>query len=85
MSFLVFMLDLWSADGAALTAMDEVSWQQKPIQYASRTVVEITRVTHELNMCMSLQQAVVPHKVPVHLALSTPEKRQLPQGQVWSG
>ncbi|MDH2434466.1 patatin-like phospholipase family protein [Pokkaliibacter sp. MBI-7] len=65
---LVFMVDLWSAEGAAPTTMDEVSWRQKQIQYASRSAAEITRVTHELNMCRSLQQAGVPHEVPVHLA-----------------
>ncbi|MCW3479093.1 patatin-like phospholipase family protein [Neisseriaceae bacterium JH1-16] len=50
---LVFMIDLWNADGALPTTMDEVAWRQKQIQYASRssqveTLCQVHNLRHSL-------------------------------------
>ena len=50
---LVFMIDLWGAFGEAPTTMDQVSWRQKQIQYASRTAHAIRSLANQHNLhCM---------------------------------
>ncbi|NHQ86678.1 patatin-like phospholipase family protein [Iodobacter sp. HSC-16F04] len=51
---LVFMVDLWSAEGPLPTSMDAVAWRQKEIQYASRnTQVEAACTTHNLRRALA--------------------------------
>jgi NTE family protein len=51
---LVFMVDLWSAEGPLPTSMDAVAWRQKEIQYASRnTQVEAACSTHNLRRALA--------------------------------
>ncbi|MDN0073653.1 patatin-like phospholipase family protein [Crenobacter sp. SG2303] len=46
---LVFMIDLWNAEGRLPTSMDEVAWRQKQIQYASRSAqIETLCQVHNL-------------------------------------
>ena len=45
---IVFMIDLWAAQGAVPRTMDEVLWRQKQIQYASRTAQHIDAVATKL-------------------------------------
>lgn len=47
---LVFMIDLWNAEGPAPANLDEVSWRQKQIQYASRTAHHIREVCAHWNL-----------------------------------
>jgi NTE family protein len=51
---LVFMIDLWGANGPIPTTMDQVAWRQKQIQYASRTSFALQTVTHTMNLCQRL-------------------------------
>ncbi|MCX7207167.1 MAG: patatin-like phospholipase family protein [Proteobacteria bacterium] len=51
---LVFMVDLWSAEGPLPTSMDAVAWRQKEIQYASRnSQVEAACTTHNLRRALA--------------------------------
>jgi NTE family protein len=47
---IVFMIDLWSAQGKPPRTMDDVLWRQKQIQYASRTAHSIEAVAAKLNL-----------------------------------
>jgi NTE family protein len=53
---IVFMIDLWAAQGAVPRTMDEVLWRQKQIQYASRTAQHIDAVATKLNLRRALSQ-----------------------------
>ena len=53
---IVFMIDLWAAQGAVPQTMDEVLWRQKQIQYASRTAQHIDAVATKLNLRHALSQ-----------------------------
>jgi NTE family protein len=58
----VFMIDLWAAQGAVPRTMDEVLWRQKQIQYASRTAQHIDAVAAKLNLRHALgQQSAASH------------------------
>jgi NTE family protein len=50
----VFMIDLWAAQGAVPRTMDEVLWRQKQIQYASRTAQHIDAVATKLNLMRAM-------------------------------
>ncbi|TCO76328.1 NTE family protein [Plasticicumulans lactativorans] len=47
---LVFMIDLWNPCGPAPGSIDEVTWRQKQIQYASRTTHHIEVVARQFNL-----------------------------------
>jgi NTE family protein len=47
---IVFMIDLWSADGPAPRTMNDVLWREKQIQYASRTESHIDAVAAKVNL-----------------------------------
>jgi NTE family protein len=53
---IVFMIDLWAAQGAVPRTMDEVLWRQKQIQYASRTTQHIDAVATKLNLQRALNR-----------------------------
>jgi NTE family protein len=53
---IVFMIDLWPAQGAVPCTMDEVLWRQKQIQYASRTAQHIDAVATKLNLRQALHR-----------------------------
>ena len=55
---IVFMIDLWAAQGAVPQTMDEVLWRQKQIQYASRTAQHIDAVATKLNLRHALEPAI---------------------------
>lgn len=52
---LIFMVDLWNANGALPKTMDEVIWRQKEIQYASRTSHQLEAIVakHNLNALLN--------------------------------
>jgi NTE family protein len=52
---IVFMIDLWSAQGKPPRTMDDVLWRQKQIQYASRTAHNIEAVAAKLNLRHAVQ------------------------------
>lgn len=52
---LVFMIDLWGAFGPPPQNMDQVSWRQKQIQYASRTSHSIRALATEHNLRSALK------------------------------
>ena len=54
-SLLIFMIDLWDAQGSAPQTMDEVLWRQKQIQYASRTDYHIDATAKKRNLRHSLR------------------------------
>jgi NTE family protein len=54
---LVFMIDLWGAFGEPPHTMDQVSWRQKQIQYASRTAHSIRACAVEHNLRCALKNA----------------------------
>jgi NTE family protein len=56
---IVFMIDLWAAQGAVPRTMDEVLWRQKQIQYASRTAQHIDAVATKLNLRQALHRHAV--------------------------
>lgn len=54
---LVFLIDLWGAAGVPPTSMDQVSWRQKQIQYASRTSHAIAALATQHNLRRALRLA----------------------------
>jgi NTE family protein len=70
---LIFMIDLWDADGPAPQTMDEVLWRQKQIQYASRTAhqIEATAKRRNLRRSLSLLASHLPKE-----ALDKPEVKE---------
>jgi NTE family protein len=51
---LLFMIDLWSAEGPEPTSINEVLWRQKQIQYATRSFDRIQAVARRLNLLRKL-------------------------------
>ncbi|WP_051305101.1 patatin-like phospholipase family protein [Chitinilyticum litopenaei] len=62
---LVFMIDLWDAHGKAPRNMDEVSWRQKQIQYASRTSHHIDKLASLHNHRRALHHVTRQNKADV--------------------
>jgi len=77
---LVFMIDLWNAEGKLPTTMDEVAWRQKQIQYASRSAqIETLCQVHNLRHAVA-QHALKNGADPVTAAaegqlLDVPQRR----------
>ena len=51
----VFVIDLWSAQGPAPQTMDAVTWRAKQIQYASRTPYFIDALASKVNLQHALR------------------------------
>ncbi|KXF83417.1 patatin-like phospholipase family protein [Enterovibrio coralii] len=54
---LIFMVDLWNANGELPKTMSEVLWREKEIQYASRTSEHIEALMAKRNLDHVLSQA----------------------------
>ena len=61
---LCFMVDLWRADGAEPTTLDEVQTRQKDVMFASRSTqhIEDYRRTHDLRRAVQALHARLPAK-----------------------
>jgi NTE family protein len=51
----IFVIDLWSAEGPAPQTMDAVAWRAKQIQYASRTPHDIDALASKVNLRHSMR------------------------------
>ena len=65
---LVFMIDLWGANGPPPTSMDQVAWRQKQIQYASRTSYALQTATQTMNLCHRLAKMGAADDLPAPLS-----------------
>ena len=52
---IVFMIDLWNAEGAPPRTLSDVLWREKQIQYASRTAQHIDAVATKVNLAHALR------------------------------
>jgi NTE family protein len=66
---LIFMIDLWDAEGLEPQTMNDVLWRQKQIQYASRTTHHIESAVKRQNLRRSLS-LLARHLPPTALASS---------------
>jgi NTE family protein len=60
----VFMIDLWSRSGEPPTTMDLVTWRQKQIQYASRSMhsIQMHATQHNLRQALTNVADKMPRK-----------------------
>ena len=81
---IAFIIDLWSAKGAAPETMEGVLWRAKQIQYASRTAQHVDWLATKVNLRHALQLLENPGAAPpdqrldlVHI-MYHPEEDQIP-------
>jgi NTE family protein len=61
---IAFIINLWSAKGAAPETMEEVLWRAKRIQYASRTTQYVDWLATKINLLHALQLLEHPDATP---------------------
>jgi NTE family protein len=81
---IAFIINLWSAKGAAPETMEDVLWRAKRIQYASRTTHHVDWLATKINLRHALQLLEHPEAAPpeqrldlVHI-MYHPDEDQIP-------